>query len=204
LAEQTRAAQGAVRIGDVRQHRGAGARPLSGVASIRRCHSPPASEPAETATAEDAGVFSLIWRRICNRRGECTAAAEADLATPDASSLLRCFRRRSARGGVFFRGSTCAGATAQIVALRHDLLRCPKPILRTRSSMRICSACCRLVHRGFLVMRRIDWQDAQRSWRKSSPMKPCRNQGMGRSAAGSIRRNGAASPYSIPRWSTYR
>ena len=91
----------------------------------------------------------------CDRRG--AGASRRSRPTPASPS---CSGRWKARASEFFRRLNLApGATAEIVAMRRDLLRMPPAIRRSPPSTAICATCCASwFNRGFLVLRRIDWQ----------------------------------------------
>jgi malonyl-CoA decarboxylase len=87
-------------------------------------------------------------------------AARAYLDAPDAHSLAELQRAVESPRQEFFRRLNLApGATAEIVAMRRDVLRAPK------SDTALVAVDADLMHlfyswfnRGFLVLRRIDWQ----------------------------------------------
>jgi len=87
-------------------------------------------------------------------------AAEAFLANPDDASLSKLQRAVESPRQEFFRRLNLApGATAEIVAMRRDLLRLPKD----EPAVAVVDADLRHLlyswfNRGFLVLRRIDWQ----------------------------------------------
>jgi malonyl-CoA decarboxylase len=87
-------------------------------------------------------------------------AAEAYLAAPSEAALSELTRAVESPRREFFRRLNLApGATAEIVALRRDLLRLPK----TEPGMAAVDAdldklLTNWFNRGFLVLRRIDWQ----------------------------------------------
>jgi malonyl-CoA decarboxylase len=87
-----------------------------------------------------------------------TAAATAYLANPDATSVAALQRAVESPRQEFFRRLNLApGATAQIVAMRQDLLSLADPALAfvDRDLMHLLAS---WFNRGFLVLRRIDWQ----------------------------------------------
>jgi malonyl-CoA decarboxylase len=85
-------------------------------------------------------------------------AARAYLARPDDASIAALQLAAEAPRQEFFRRLNLApGATAQIVAMRRDLLEARDPALEhvDRDLMHLLSS---WFNRGFLVLRRIDWQ----------------------------------------------
>lgn len=87
-----------------------------------------------------------------------TAAAQAYLANPDTASIAALQRAVESPRQEFFRRLNLApGATAQIVAMRQDLLSIADPALALvdRDLMHLLAS---WFNRGFLVLRRIDWQ----------------------------------------------
>jgi len=87
-----------------------------------------------------------------------TAAAKTYLANPDATSIAALQRAVESPRQEFFRRLNLApGATAQIVAMRQDLLSIADPALALvdRDLMHLLAS---WFNRGFLVLRRIDWQ----------------------------------------------
>ncbi|MFN0219204.1 MAG: malonyl-CoA decarboxylase [Hyphomicrobium sp.] len=87
-------------------------------------------------------------------------AAEAYLATPSETTLGELTRAIESPRREFFRRLNLApGATAEIVALRRDLLRLPKnePGLQAVDAD-LEKLLTNWFNRGFLVLRRIDWQ----------------------------------------------
>jgi malonyl-CoA decarboxylase len=86
------------------------------------------------------------------------AAAKAYLANPDASAVAALQGAVESPRQEFFRRLNLApGATAQIVAMRQDLLAIadPRLALVDRDLMHLLAS---WFNRGFLVLRRIDWQ----------------------------------------------
>src|SRR5262245_61428648 len=86
------------------------------------------------------------------------AAAKAYLANPDASAVAALQGAVESPRQEFFRRLNLApGATAQIVAMRQDLLAIADPALALvdRDLMHLLAS---WFNRGFLVLRRIDWQ----------------------------------------------
>jgi len=115
----------------------------------------------KTATAEERRrFFSYLAEDLQPDAEKVRAAAEAYLAHPDASTLQALHQATVSPRREFFRRLNLApGATAQIVALRHDLLRLPKsdpaiPIIDA-DLQRLLQT---WFNRGFLVLRSIDWQ----------------------------------------------
>ncbi len=110
----------------------------------------------------------------------------------------------SPRQEFFRRLNLAPGATAQIVAMRRDLLSLGDPALAAvdRDLMHLLAS---WFNRGFLVLRRIDWQTPAAILEKIIHTRPCTRSRAGTTcAAASIRRTGAALPSSTPRWSTSR
>ena len=85
-------------------------------------------------------------------------AARAYIAKPDAATVAALQKAVESPRQEFFRRLNLApGATAQIVAMRRDLLRIGDPALAwvDRDLMHLLAS---WFNRGFLVLRRIDWQ----------------------------------------------
>jgi malonyl-CoA decarboxylase len=85
-------------------------------------------------------------------------AAQAYLANPDAAAVATLQQAVESPRQEFFRRLNLApGATAQIVAMRRDLLSIGDPALAyvDRDLMHLLAS---WFNRGFLVLRRIDWQ----------------------------------------------
>lgn len=91
---------------------------------------------------------------------DVTEAAELYLAEPGEQNLARLQRAVESPRQEFFRRLNLApGATAEIVAMRRDLLRLPKDepaVAEVDSDLR--HLLYSWFNRGFLVLRRIDWQ----------------------------------------------
>jgi malonyl-CoA decarboxylase len=86
------------------------------------------------------------------------AAAKAYLASPDAAAVTALQQALESPRQEFFRRLNLApGATAKIVAMRHDMLSIGDPALASvdRDLMHLLAS---WFNRGFLVLRRIDWQ----------------------------------------------
>jgi malonyl-CoA decarboxylase len=91
-------------------------------------------------------------------REELRRAAEAYLARPDADTIAGLRQTVESPRQEFFRRLNLApGATARIVAMRRDLIAAADPALEhvERDLMHLLSS---WFNRGFLVLRRIDWQ----------------------------------------------
>jgi len=89
---------------------------------------------------------------------EVAHAARAYLADPDPASMAELQQVvESPRHEFFRRLNRAPGATAQIIAMRRDLLAARDPALSLldRDLMHLLSS---WFNRGFLVLRRIDWQ----------------------------------------------
>jgi malonyl-CoA decarboxylase len=86
-------------------------------------------------------------------------AARAYLADPDSAATVAALQRavESPRQEFFRRLNLAPGATADLVAMRRDLLAAHDPVLApvNRDLMHLLSS---WFNRGFLVLRRIDWQ----------------------------------------------
>jgi malonyl-CoA decarboxylase len=90
--------------------------------------------------------------------GEVASAARAYLSAPDAKHLSALSEALEGQRLEFFRRLNLApGATAAIVAMRRDLLAADEPTLAPvdRDLMHLLAS---WFNRGFLVLRRIDWQ----------------------------------------------
>lgn len=113
------------------------------------------------ATPEErSAFFSYLADELQPDPIVVTEAAKAYLATPNEQTLLGLRRAAYSPRREFFRRLNLApGGTAEIVALRRELLRAPK----TDASLAAVDADLQSLlaywfNRGFLVMRRIDWQ----------------------------------------------
>lgn len=113
------------------------------------------------ATADERrAFFTYLAEELQPDAKAVQAAAQAYLADPS-PAVLRTLQEvtESPRREFFRRLNLAPGATAEIVALRHDLLRMPK------ADAAVAAIDSDLQHllqtwfnRGFLVLRRIDWQ----------------------------------------------
>jgi len=113
------------------------------------------------ATADDRrAFFHTLATELAPRKEEAKAAAERFLANPTEAALAQLQEAVESPRQEFFRRLNLApGATAEIVAMRRDLLRQPNP---DPSSAVVDRDLRHLLfswfNRGFLVLRRIDWQ----------------------------------------------
>lgn len=113
------------------------------------------------ATPEERGAFfSYLADELQPDPIAVTAAAKAYLATPSDQTLLGLRRAAYSPRREFFRRLNLApGGTAEIVALRRELLRSQKSDASLASvDADLQSLLAYWFNRGFLVMRRIDWQ----------------------------------------------
>lgn len=109
---------------------------------------------------ERKAFFAYLADELQPDAAQVKAAAQAYLAEPAETTLRELQEATESPRREFFRRLNLApGATAEIVALRHDLLRMPK------SERGVAAIDGDLQHllqtwfnRGFLVLRRIDWQ----------------------------------------------
>ncbi len=109
---------------------------------------------------ERRGFFRLLADHFKPDAGAAQAAAKAYAAEPSDQTLARLQAAvESPRQEFFRRLNLATGATAEIVAMRRDMLRLPK------TDANIGAVDADLAHllaswfnRGFLVLRRIDWQ----------------------------------------------
>ena len=156
--------------------------------------------------ADERRAFLGFLRHHAARRRCARGAAKAYLASPDAAAVSALQQAVESPRQEFFRRLNLApGATAQIVAMRRDLLSVGDPALATvdRDLMHLLAS---WFNRGFLVLRRIDWQTPAAILEKIIAIRGrARDPGLGRPAPPPrSRRTGAALPSSIPRWSTSR
>src|SRR5690606_10191845 len=112
-------------------------------------------------TAEQKlGFFEFLAHALQPNEKEVTAAAAAYVAQPSSATLTRLQAAVEGPRQEFFRRLNLApGATGEIVALRYDLLK----LLAKDSSLATVDVDLRHLlyswfNRGFLVLRRIDWQ----------------------------------------------
>jgi malonyl-CoA decarboxylase len=133
-------------------------------------------------------------------REEVTEAAKAYLDSPGTSALSDLQRAVESPRQEFFRRLNLApGATAAIVAMRRDLLEAGEPALGLldRDLMHLLSS---WFNRGFLVLRRIDWQTPAAILERSSSTRRCTRSRAGTTCDGaSIPPTGVALPSSTPR-----
>ena len=158
---------------------------------------------------ERRGFFRFLAEHF-QPDGEAVAtAAKAYLGDPTETDTATPARRPSrARARSSSAASISApGATAEIVAMRRDILRTPKAepgLAAVDTDMAHLLAS--WFNRGFLVVQAASiGRRRPRSSRRSSSTRPCTRSRAGTiCAAASIRPTGAASRSSIPRWSTSR
>ena len=115
----------------------------------------------KTAPADDRRkFFAFLADELQPDAANVTRAAEAYLAHPDDVTLSGLQKAAESPRREFFRRLNLApGATAEIVALRHELLRTPKTELNlTAVDGDLQHLLQTWFNRGFLVLRRIDWQ----------------------------------------------
>ena len=115
----------------------------------------------KTATpAERRGFFAYLAKEMQPDPATVTAAAKAYLAQPSEEALQALQKAAESPRREFFRRLNLAsGATAEIVALRHELLRVPKNELNLSAVDQDLQHLLQAwFNRGFLVLRRIDWQ----------------------------------------------
>lgn len=113
------------------------------------------------ATPEErSAFFSYLADELQPDPIVVTEAAKAYLATPNEQTLLGLRRAAYSPRREFFRRLNLApGGTAEIVALRRELLRTPKSDASLAAvDADLQSLLAYWFNRGFLVMRRIDWQ----------------------------------------------
>jgi malonyl-CoA decarboxylase len=106
------------------------------------------------------GYFRFLADAFQPDESELVAAARAYAETPGEAALARLREAaESPRREFFHRLNLAPGATAEIVALRKDLLRSPKldPSLMALDAD-LMDQLNAWFNRGFLVLRRIDWQ----------------------------------------------
>ena len=105
-----------------------------------------------------AADFSPSWPTACSRTPTpWRERAQAYLSSPDTAAVARLQRAVESPRHEFFRRLNLApGATAQIVAMRRDLLAADDPTLASldRDLMHLLAS---WFNRGFLVLRPIDW-----------------------------------------------
>lgn len=109
---------------------------------------------------ERSAFFSFLADELQPDPLVVTDAAKAYLATPNEQTLLGLRRAAYSPRREFFRRLNLApGGTAEIVALRRELLRQPKADASLAAvDQDLQSLLAYWFNRGFLVMRRIDWQ----------------------------------------------
>ncbi|MGQ0456363.1 MAG: malonyl-CoA decarboxylase [Hyphomicrobium sp.] len=113
------------------------------------------------ASLEDRRVFlRYLADEMQPDAARLSRAAEAYLAHPNEATLSELTRAVESPRREFFRRLNLApGATAEIVALRRDLLRLPKGEAGLQSvDADLEKLLTNWFNRGFLVLRRIDWQ----------------------------------------------
>jgi len=115
----------------------------------------------KTASAvERRAFFAYLAREMQPDAAKVAAAAKAYLAHHSEEALQALQRAAESPRREFFRRLNLAsGATAEIVALRHELLRVPKNELNLSAVDQDLQHLLQAwFNRGFLVLRRIDWQ----------------------------------------------
>ncbi len=114
-----------------------------------------------TATADERSAFyAYLADELQPAPIVVSAAAKAYLDTPSEATLLQLrLAAYSPRREFFRRLNLAPGGTSEIVALRRDLLRLPKADASLAAvDADLQSLLAYWFNRGFLVMRRIDWQ----------------------------------------------
>ena len=128
----------------------------SGVAIARQL----LHELRKASADERRGFFRYLADELQPDAGHVARAAEAYLAAPSEATLADIQRASESPRREFFRRLNLApGATSEIVALRRDLLR----LAKSEPGMAAVDADLEKLlvawfNRGFLVLRRIDWQ----------------------------------------------
>ena len=138
------------------------------------------------------------------RIAELAEAYGSDPSPENFQALSRASEPR--RQALFRQMNEAPGATAEIVRLRRDLLTLldERPELG-RTDHDIVHLLRSWFNRGFLVVSRSTGKARPRSWRRSSPMRPCTKSAPGTTcAAACSRRIGAALRSSTPRCRTSR
>ena len=113
---------------------------------------------------EKRSFFRYLAEAMQPDRAKAKVAAEAFAADPSDANMARLqVILESPRQEFFRRLNLAPGATAQIVAMRRDLLRMPKgDAALTAALAQVDGDLMHLLYswfnRGFLVLRRIDWQ----------------------------------------------
>ena len=115
---------------------------------------------ARLDAAERLRFFTFLANDMRPDAARVTAAAQAHLDHPSDLTLAKLQKALESPRVEFFRRLNLApGATAEIVAMRRDLLRVPPTIQRSPPSTPTCGDCSTSwFNRGFLVLRRIDWK----------------------------------------------
>ncbi len=136
--------------------------------------------------ARSASISSPSSPATCSPTPRRSRARRAATSTRRArSASRRCSRRVDSPRQEFFRRLNLApGATAQIVAMRRDLLDCARADRMRRRRRATCSTVLTSwFNRGFLVLRRIDWQTPAAILEKIIALRGrARDQGLGRPA----------------------
>ncbi|MEZ5849338.1 MAG: malonyl-CoA decarboxylase [Hyphomicrobiaceae bacterium] len=104
--------------------------------------------------------FRFLAERLQPDPAKVTDAASHYVAEPSEAALLRLRTAvESPRQEFFRRLNLATGATAELVAMRRDLLRTPKGDASLASvDLDLSHLLASWFNRGFLVLRRIDWQ----------------------------------------------
>ncbi len=112
----------------------------------------------ELAPGERLGFLRFLARTMQPDAAEVTRAAKAYLSSPATTTITALQRAVESPRQEFFRRLNLApGATAEIVAMRRDLIAAGDPSLALFDAdlRHLLSS---WFNRGFLVLRRIDWQ----------------------------------------------
>lgn len=128
----------------------------SGVAIARQL----LNELKKASADERRGFYRYLADELQPNAAEVARAAEAYLSTPSEATLTQLQKISESPRREFFRRLNLApGATAEIVALRRELLRLPKgePGIASLDAD-LEKLLTSWFNRGFLVLRRIDWQ----------------------------------------------
>ncbi|PPC80969.1 MAG: MCD, Malonyl-CoA decarboxylase MCD, partial [Hyphomicrobium sp.] len=128
----------------------------SGVAIARQL----LNELRKASADERRGFYRYLADELQPNAAEVARAAEAYLSTPSEATLTQLQKISESPRREFFRRLNLApGATAEIVALRRELLRLPKgePGIASLDAD-LEKLLTSWFNRGFLVLRRIDWQ----------------------------------------------
>lgn len=128
----------------------------SGVAIARQL----LNELKKTSADERRAFYRYLADELQPNPAEVARAAEAYLSTPSEATLTQLQKISESPRREFFRRLNLApGATAEIVALRRELLRLPKGEPGFASlDADLEKLLTSWFNRGFLVLRRIDWQ----------------------------------------------